>query len=76
MLVKTKRGVNAPLELKTGHSLRYAAGQRLPDFLGSYDYAQLYNEAMVNDLGPGLRCILLPIWRLIRMERINIGIRM
>ena len=26
---------------------------RLPDFLGSYDYAQLYNEAMVNDLGPG-----------------------
>ena len=53
LLVKTKRGVNAPLELKLGIRFGMQQAMRLPDFLGSYDYAQLYNEAMVNDLGPG-----------------------
>ena len=53
LLVKTKRGVNAPLELKLGVRFGMQQPTRLPDFLDSYDYARLYNEAMVNDYGPG-----------------------
>ncbi len=53
LLVKTKRGVNAPLELKLGVRFGMQQATRLPDFLDSYDYARLYNEAMVNDYGPG-----------------------
>ena len=53
LLVKTKRGVNEPLKLNFGIRFGMQQAMRLPDFLGSYDYARLYNEAMVNDLGPG-----------------------
>ncbi|MCD7974028.1 MAG: TonB-dependent receptor [Candidatus Azobacteroides sp.] len=49
LMVTTKRGVVAPLELN--FSIQYGIQQapRLPDFLGSYDYARLYNEALQND---------------------------
>ena len=49
LLVTTKRGIKAPF--KANFSVQYGLQQptRLPDFLGSYDYARLYNEALVND---------------------------
>lgn len=53
LLVTTKRGEIAPLTVN--FTLQYGMQQatRLPDFLDSYNYAKLYNEALVNDFGPG-----------------------
>lgn len=53
LLVKTKRGLVSPLKLNAG--VRYGIQQitRLPEFLDAYNYAKLYNEARVNDFGPG-----------------------
>lgn len=50
--VTTKRGYDSPL--KVGFSAQYGLqhATRLPDFLGSYDYARLYNEALKNDGQP------------------------
>jgi TonB-linked SusC/RagA family outer membrane protein len=49
LLVTTKRGkkgsLNVSLNLKQG----FQSAVQLPEFLGSYDYARLYNEALVND---------------------------
>jgi TonB-linked SusC/RagA family outer membrane protein len=49
ILVTTKRGVES--RNKIGVSLKYGMQEptRLPDFVGSYDYAKLYNEALTND---------------------------
>jgi TonB-linked SusC/RagA family outer membrane protein len=49
LLITTKRGIEAPL--KVSFSAKYGIQQltRLPDFLGSYDYARLYNEGLLND---------------------------
>ena len=53
MLINTKRGKIAPLSVN--FNIQYGIQQptRLPDFLGAQDYARLYNEALVNDKGPG-----------------------
>lgn len=53
LLVKTKRGEVGALALKV--KVRFGMQQviRLPEFLDSYNYAKLYNEARVNDFGAG-----------------------
>lgn len=52
ILVTTKRGKSG--KLTTNYSFNYALQQttRLPDFLDSYEYAVLYNEALLNDNRP------------------------
>jgi TonB-linked SusC/RagA family outer membrane protein len=52
ILVTTKRGKSG--KLTTNYSFNYArqGAVKLPDFLGSYDYASLYNEALANDNRP------------------------
>jgi TonB-linked SusC/RagA family outer membrane protein len=54
LLVTTKRG--APGELKVVFSSQHGVQRatRLSEYLGSYDYATLYNEALVNDGKPEL----------------------
>jgi TonB-linked SusC/RagA family outer membrane protein len=49
LLVTTKKGVAG--KLKINFSAQYGLQQatRLPQFLGAYDYANLYNEALRND---------------------------
>lgn len=49
LLVTTKRGHSGPLkvEFSVQHGVNRATD--LPKFLGSYDYARLYNEGQVND---------------------------
>ncbi|MBV5342124.1 TonB-dependent receptor plug domain-containing protein, partial [bacterium] len=53
LLVTTKRGESGKLKVvfSTQHGLQQAS--TLPNLLGSYDYARLYNEALVNDFGAG-----------------------
>ncbi|HAZ02574.1 MAG: hypothetical protein A2W90_07860 [Bacteroidetes bacterium GWF2_42_66] len=48
ILVTTKRGIQGS---KIGVTLKYGMQQptRLPNFINSYEYAKLYNEALVND---------------------------
>ncbi len=52
LLVNTKRGINGKLKVvfSTQHGLQSA--ETLPKFLGSYDYARLYNEGLRNDGKP------------------------
>ena len=49
LMITTRRGQISPL--KASFSAQYGIQQadRLPDFLGAYDYARLYNEARSND---------------------------
>ena len=49
ILVTTKRGTEAPLKVSfsTQHGVNQATSY--PEFLDSYDYARLYNEALMND---------------------------
>lgn len=49
LLVTTKRGKETPLKITFSTQQGFQQATRLPDFLGSYDYARLYNEALVND---------------------------
>lgn len=53
LLVKTKRGSEAPLKLNFGVQYGWQQPVRLPQYLDSYHYASLYNEARVNDYGAG-----------------------
>lgn len=50
ILIKTKRGT-ASDKVNIGFKARYGyqAPEQLPEFMGSYDYARLYNEALRND---------------------------
>ena len=54
ILVTTKRGIRS--DEKIGVSVKYGMQQptRLPNFINSYDYANLYNEALTNDGRPAL----------------------
>ncbi|MFC7524120.1 SusC/RagA family TonB-linked outer membrane protein [Parapedobacter sp. GCM10030251] len=54
LLVTTKRGLEGPLEISFSAQTGIRSALRLPDFLGSYDYATLHNEARVNDGLPPL----------------------
>lgn len=51
LLIATKRGSEGPLKINFSTQQGFENAMRLPDFLGSYDYARLYNEGAVNDGG-------------------------
>lgn len=49
LLVTTKRGTNSPLTIQLSTQQGFQSATRLPQFLGSYDYARLFNEGLAND---------------------------
>jgi TonB-linked SusC/RagA family outer membrane protein len=49
LLVTTKRGKNGPLSISFSTQQGFHQASRLPQFLGSYDYARLYNEGLKNE---------------------------
>lgn len=49
LLVTTKRGKEGALKINIGVQSGLRSPKKLPNFLGSYDYASLYNEARDND---------------------------
>lgn len=49
LLVTTKRGTDGPLVVNVSTQQGFHTAQRLPQFLGSYDYTRLYNEGLRND---------------------------
>lgn len=49
LLVTTKRGLVQPLSIEAGIKVGFHTPTRLPEFLDSYHYATLYNEALRND---------------------------
>jgi TonB-linked SusC/RagA family outer membrane protein len=54
LLVTTRRGTEGSLKVAFSTQQGVQSATRLPQFLGSYDYAKLYNEALVNDGKPEL----------------------
>ena len=54
LLITTKKGKQGPLKIKFSAQTGFESSYRLPEFLGSYDYARLYNEALENDGLPRL----------------------
>lgn len=52
LLVTTKRGQEGPLLVDFSAFVGFQKAKQLPQFLGSYDYARLYNEALENDGRP------------------------
>ena len=49
ILVTTKRGKNQKIQIGLDARVAMQSPTKLPKFLGSYDYARLYNEALIND---------------------------
>ncbi|CAL1516338.1 TonB-dependent receptor [Chitinophaga sp. MM2321] len=49
LLITTKRGKEGPLEVTFSTQQGFTNAIGLPKFSNSYDYARLYNEALVND---------------------------
>lgn len=49
LLVTTKRGTEKPLKIDFGVRYGFQQGIRMPEYLGAYDYATLYNEALGNE---------------------------
>lgn len=49
LLITTKRGSDGPLVVNFSTQQGFHTASRLPQFLGSYDYARLYNEGLQND---------------------------
>ena len=49
LLITTKRGTSDKIKINFGIQSGFQQPLRLPEFLGAYDYATLYNEALVND---------------------------
>lgn len=49
LLVTTQRGNDAPMKISFSGQTGVESAASLPDFLNSYDYATLYNEALEND---------------------------
>ena len=52
LLVTTKRGKAGKLKVNFSVQKGFSSPTHLPKFLGSYDYATLYNEGLVNDGKP------------------------
>ncbi len=50
--VITRKGSEGPLNIDFNVQYGFQNAGRLPEFLGSYDYARLYNEGLVNDGEP------------------------
>lgn len=49
LLITTKKGHEGPLKISFGIQQGLSSALRMPDFLESYDFATLYNEALAND---------------------------
>lgn len=49
LLITTKRGTSDKIKINFSIQSGFQQPLRLPEFLGAYDYATLYNEALVND---------------------------
>lgn len=49
LLITTKRGTSDKIKINFSIQSGFQQPFRLPEFLGAYDYATLYNEALVND---------------------------
>ena len=49
LLITTKRGTSDKIKINCSIQSGFQQPLRLPEFLGAYDYATLYNEALVND---------------------------
>lgn len=49
LLVTTRRGIDAPMQISFTAQTGLESAISLPDFLSSYNYATLYNEALIND---------------------------
>ena len=49
LLVTTKRGSEGPLQVEFQAQYGFETPSYLPEYLGSYDYAGLYNTALMND---------------------------
>ncbi len=49
LLVRTRHGAASPLKIEFGAKAGFQQPLRLPEWLGSYDYASLYNEALKNE---------------------------
>lgn len=49
ILVTTKRGLNQKLSISLDSRVAMQSPVKLPTFLDSYNYAKLYNEALIND---------------------------
>ncbi len=49
LLVRTKHGSNRPLQVSLSTQQGIQSSYNMPEFLGSYDYAKLYNEALANE---------------------------
>lgn len=52
LLVTTKKGSESKLKVNFNAQYGFQEAARLPKFLNSYDYANLYNEALLNDGSP------------------------
>lgn len=49
LIVTTKRGTDRPLKIDFGVRCGFQKAIRMPEYLGAYDYASLYNEALANE---------------------------
>lgn len=49
LLVTTKRGIMGQMKVNFSTQVGFESALHLPEFLGSYDYARLYNEGLIND---------------------------
>lgn len=49
LLVTTVRGKISPLKVSFSTQNGFSTGTNVPKYLGSFDYARLYNEALIND---------------------------
>ncbi|MGV8090444.1 MAG: SusC/RagA family TonB-linked outer membrane protein [Mangrovibacterium sp.] len=54
LLVNTKKGNEGMLKINFTAQYGLQKAMRLPEFLGSYDYARLFNEGLANDGEPAL----------------------
>ncbi|UCS91654.1 TonB-dependent receptor [Echinicola marina] len=54
ILINTKRGRNGKPKISFSAKTGLQMPVNIPHFLGAYDYAKLYNEALVNDNKPAL----------------------
>ena len=52
LLVTTKQGYENPLKINFSAQYGFQQATRLPEFLDSYDYAAMYNEALANEGKP------------------------
>lgn len=49
IMITTKRGKEGPIRVNFNHQTTFQQPTRLPKFLDAYNYASLYNEALLND---------------------------